>query len=94
MIGLPAYGDGFGPTTLDVLEVRTGAKVRSWTAARNGRSATYFGELWEDPEHVLIETYQADRCAIVRLGVDGSMEYAVPPRRCTMTTDKLWLQTR
>jgi len=94
VIGLPAYGDGFGPTTLDVLEVRTGARVRSWTAARNGQSAAYFGELWEDPDHVLIETFQANRCAIVRLGVDGSMEYAVAPRRCTMTTDKLWLQTR
>lgn len=50
------------------------------------------GGMWEDPEHVLIETYQADRCAIVRLGLDGSMEYAVEPRRCrSVGLDKLML---
>jgi hypothetical protein len=92
VLGLPAYGDGLGPTTLDLLDLRTGALVRSWTADRRGDSATYFGEMWEDPEHVLIETFQANRCAIVRLGVDGSMEYAAPPRRCSSVgIDKLVL---
>ena len=86
VLGTPAYGDGFGPTTLDVLTTRDGAAVRSFTAARNGRSATYFDEVWEDAEHVLVVTYQAGRWAVVRLGVDGSMEYAVAPRRGSMDT--------
>jgi hypothetical protein len=79
VIGIPAYGDGFGPTTLDLLELRTGNRVRSWVADRKGRSATYFGELWEDPEHLLVVTFQDQEWAVVRLGLDGSMEYAVAP---------------
>jgi hypothetical protein len=81
VLGLPAYGDGFGPTTLDVLATADGAVVRSFTSARDGRSAAYFDEVWEDAGHVLVVTYQAGKWAVVRLGVDGSMEYAVAPRR-------------
>lgn len=80
VIGLPSYGDGFGPTTLDVLGTRDGKVVHAFTPSRRGDSATYFDEVWEDDEHVLVVTYQADEWAIVRLGLDGSMEYAVPPR--------------
>lgn len=80
VIGLPSYGDGFGPTTLDLLRTRDGRTVHSFTASRRGDSATYFDEVWEDDEHMLVVTYQGDEWAIVRLGLDGSMEYAVPPR--------------
>jgi hypothetical protein len=80
LVGTPAYGDGFGPTRLDLLALRTGDRVRSWTPDRRGRSATYFDQVWEDPEHLLVVTFQADEWAIVRLGTDGSMEYAVAPR--------------
>jgi hypothetical protein len=79
VIGIPAFGDGFGPTTLDLLELRTGDRVRSWVADRRGRSATYFGEVWEDSEHLLVVTFQDQEWAVVRLGLDGSMEYAVAP---------------
>ncbi len=80
VIGLPSYGDGFGPTALDVLRTRDGGVVHAFTPSRRGDSATYFDEVWEDADHVLVVTYQADEWAIVRLGLDGSMEYAVPPR--------------
>ncbi|WP_107772021.1 hypothetical protein [Nocardioides sediminis] len=80
VVGTPAYADGFGPTRLDLLELRSGDRVRSWTPDRRGRSATYFDQVWEDPEHLLVVTYQAGEWAVVRLGTDGSMEYAVPPR--------------
>ena len=60
--------------------------ARSFASARNGRSATYFDEVWEDAEHVLVVTFQADKWAVVRLGIDGSMEYAVAPRRRSMDT--------
>jgi len=95
VLGTPAYADGFGPTTLDLLTTADGSVVRSFTSARNGRSATYFDEVWEDATHVLVVTYQADRWAVVRLGVDGSMEYAVAPRRGTIDTRAPFqLQTR
>ncbi len=80
VLGTPAYADGFGPTVLRVLSTRDGSVITSFTAARDGRSATYFDEVWEDATHVLVVTYQAGEWAVVRLGVDGSMEYAVAPR--------------
>ncbi len=95
VLGTPAYADGFGPGTLDLLTTADGSVARSFTSARNGRSATYFDEVWEDAGHVLVVTYQADRWAVVRLGVDGSMEYAVAPRRGTMDARAPFqLQTR
>ncbi|GAB3027920.1 hypothetical protein GCM10011376_16770 [Nocardioides flavus (ex Wang et al. 2016)] len=95
VLGTPAYADGFGPTALAVLATSDGKPVHSFTSARDGRSATYFDEVWEDPEHVLVVTFQADRWAVVRLGVDGSMEYAVAPRRGSMDmSSPFQLQTR
>lgn len=80
LVGTPAYSDGFGPTRLDLLAVADGDRVRSWTPDRRGRSATYFDQVWEDSEHLLVVTFQDDAWAVVRLGTDGSMEYAVAPR--------------
>ena len=80
VVGTPAYADGFGPTRLDLLDLRTGERVRSFTPDRRGRSATYFDQVWEDAEHLLVVTFQAGEWAVVRLGTDGSMEYAVAPR--------------
>ena len=80
VLGLPAYGDGFGPQQLDLLATADGSVLRTFAPARNGDSATYFDEVWEDAEHVLVVTFQAGKWAVVRLGVDGSMEYAVAPR--------------
>lgn len=86
VLGLPAYGDGFGPTVLDVLATADGSVVHTFTYARDGGSATYFDEVWEDAEHVLVVTFQDGEWAVVRLGVDGSMEYAVAPRSGSMDT--------
>ncbi|NYE37273.1 hypothetical protein F4692_002406 [Nocardioides cavernae] len=95
VLGTPAYADGFGPTALDVLATADGSVVRSFAAARDGSSATYFDEVWEDAAHVLVVTWQDDEWAVVRLGVDGSMEYAVAPRRGSMDTRAPFqLQTR
>ncbi len=58
--------------------------VRTFAASRDGSSATYFDEVWEDAQHVLVVTFQDGEWAVVRLGVDGSMEYAVAPRRGSM----------
>lgn len=95
VLGTPAYADGFGPGTLDVLATADGSVVRSFTHRRGGGSATYFDEVWEDAGHVLVVTYQDGEWAVVRLGVDGSMEYAVAPRRGSMDTwSPFQLQTR
>lgn len=86
VLGTPAYADGLGPGRLDVLDLRTGRRLRSWTSSRTGDSATYFEETWEDAEHVLVVTLTGESTwAVVRLGLDGTMEYAVPPRRVRPT---------
>lgn len=95
VLGTPAYADGFGPSVLDVLTTTDGAVARTFTYARNGHSATYFDEVWEDDDHVLVVTYQDGEWAVVRLGTDGSMEYAVAPRVGSMDTRSPFrLQTR
>jgi hypothetical protein len=81
VLGLPAYLDGLGPGRLDLLDLRTGQRVRSWTSSRRD-SVVYFDEVWEDADHVLVVTFDGDETwSVVRLGLDGSLEYAVPPRR-------------
>lgn len=95
VLGTPAYADGFGPTVLDLLATADGSVVRTFAAARDGSSATYFDEVWEDADHVLVVTYQEGEWAVVRLGVDGSMEYAVAPRAGSMDARPPFrLQTR
>ena len=95
VLGTPAYADGFGPKVLDVLATADGSVSRTFTYARNGHSATYFDEVWEDAEHVLVVTFQDGEWAVVRLGVDGSMEYAVAPRAGSIDTRSPFrLQTR
>ena len=95
VLGTPAYADGFGPGALDVLATADGSVAHTFTYSRRGHSATYFDEVWEDAEHVLVVTYQDGEWAVVRLGVDGSMEYAVAPRRGSMDARAPFqLQTR
>ncbi|MEO5661854.1 MAG: hypothetical protein ABIR39_01100 [Nocardioides sp.] len=78
VLGTPAYADGFGPTALDVLDLRTGRLQNSWISTRKA-TTTYFDEVWEDATHILVVTYSDEEFAVVRLGLDGSMEYAVAP---------------
>ena len=95
VLGLPSYGDGSGPNVLDLLATADGSVVHSFVSARNGHSATYFEEVWEDAEHVLVVTYQDGEWAVVRLGLDGAMEYAVEPQRTSMDRGTPFqLQTR
>lgn len=77
LIGLPGYLDGLGPTYLALLDVATGKPAVEWRGT--AVSATYFDQAWEDDEHVLLVTWQDGEWSIVRAGLDGSLEYAVPP---------------
>lgn len=95
VLGLPAYGDGFGPTTLDVLTTADGSVARTFRSPTHGAVTAYFGEVWEDASHVLVVTFSDEEWAIVRLGLDGSMEYAVAPRAGSSgLRSPLQLQTR
>ena len=92
LVGLPAYLDGFGPNALDLLSMVDGSAVQSWTGDED--SATYFDQVWEDDQHVLVRTFQDRQWAVVRIGLDGSMEYAVAPAAGDSFESPFILQTR
>jgi hypothetical protein len=69
-------GDGLGPTGLAVYDADDGTPVFDLTVADHGHVRQM---VWEDSSHVLATVYQAGHWAVVRVGLDGSREYAVPP---------------
>ncbi len=77
MMGLPAYPDGLGPNQLAMYDL-TGKRLFDRRATEQAQ-ATFQSQAWEDDTHVLISVFQAGKWSIVRIGTDGSMEYAVPP---------------
>lgn len=76
LLGTSAYGDGLGDAELAVFDAGSG---RSQLQLRTTRGAVITQMAWEDDSHVLAVVLQGQRAAIVRIGVDGRAEYAVPP---------------
>ncbi|MGN6782871.1 MAG: hypothetical protein ACTHJH_15360, partial [Marmoricola sp.] len=76
LLGTTAYGDGMGDTQLTVFDASTGGSVMDLHTARD---AAITQMAWEDDAHVLAVVVQGQRAGIVRIGVDGRAEYAVPP---------------
>lgn len=72
----PAYVDGAGSSELAVLDARTGAVVLDLHTIKDAYVAQV---VWEDETHLLAVVGQGSRAAILRIGLDGSREYAVPP---------------
>jgi hypothetical protein len=71
----PPYLDGFGQGMAAVLD-DDGEEVASWHSAGQ---AALLDTVWEDDDHVLAMVWQDDAWAVLRLGLDGSVELAVPP---------------
>jgi hypothetical protein len=55
-----------------------GPELATWQGA-GGDAPTIVQTVWEDDEHALAVVWAAGEWSIVRFGVDGSSEYAVPP---------------
>jgi hypothetical protein len=73
----PPYVEGFGSTGLAILD--TTGSVR-WDRHSTVKSqATVLSVAWEDPSHLLATVFQGGSWSVVRFGIDGHMEYAVPP---------------
>lgn len=72
----PAYADGPGSSQMAVLDARTGAPVLDLQTVRD---AFIPQVAWEDDTHLLVVVGEGQRAAILRIGLDGSREYAVPP---------------
>jgi hypothetical protein len=61
-----------------IYDAATG-KATTYRVANAGDSAFYGYFAWEDDSHLLFSAYQDGKWSIVRMGVDGAMEYAVAP---------------
>jgi WD40 repeat protein len=64
--------------SIAIYDTATG-KATAYRIANAGDSAYYAYVAWEDDSHILFSAYQDGTWSIVRMGVDGAMEYAVPP---------------
>lgn len=78
LLAFDTIGDGIGEGVLAFLSADDGEVLLD----RNNHDsqAFYNHAVWEDDEHVLAAVFQEGEWAMVRVGTDGSMEYAVAPR--------------
>ena len=72
-----AYHDGASSGTIAVFA--TAGDRMAYRVRTNQHTAGYWQAVWEDDTHVLFTAIQDGTWSIVRMGVDGSLEYAVPP---------------
>ena len=74
------YGDGIGSGTIAVF-----ATDGDRLAYRNNHSTQdlrfYNSAVWEDETHVLFSLFQDGKWSIVRMDVNGAMEFAVAPEK-------------
>lgn len=76
LLGGPAYRDGAGDRELAVLDATSGKVVLDLRTAGEGFVQQV---VWEDSAHLLVTLSEGGRWAVVRIGLDGRREYAVPP---------------
>lgn len=76
LLASSAYGDGFGDTSLTVLDGVTGEVALDLTTA-DGAAITSMQ--WEDNGHVLAVVSDQQRWSVQRISLNGSREYAVAP---------------
>jgi hypothetical protein len=73
-----AYFDGAGSSELAVLDAATGTVVLDLHTAQD---AFVSQVVWEDDSHLLAVVGEGRQAAILRIGLDGVREYAVPPTK-------------
>ena len=59
---------------------RSGHRLAEWSRKRTGYRHQVADVTWEDSRHLLVVVYARGAWSVVRLGADGSREYAVAPR--------------
>ena len=74
------YGDGIGPGTIAIF-----ATVGDRLSYRNNHSTKdlrfYNSAVWEDETHVLFSLFQDGKWSMVRMDVNGAMEFAIAPQK-------------
>ena len=79
VLGMGSSRSGIGADRIAVLDAADGRVV--FELSSDELHQTSVAQLtWEDDSHALAVIYADGKWAVVRIGLDGSMEYAVPPR--------------
>jgi hypothetical protein len=78
VVAAQAYGDGLGDGEFAILDAADGTPLVD-LISEGDTFTTVMDTRWEDDTHVLIKTFQNGKHALVRISLDGEMEYAVPP---------------
>jgi hypothetical protein len=73
----PTYFDGLGPTSISMYDVDGDRLFQR--QSDNKHQAAVSDAQWEDSTHLLGSVFQEGKWSLVRIGSDGSLEYAVPP---------------
>jgi len=76
MLGTDPYLDGLGQRTVAFLDAKGGV-LTHFRSPQDG--PTIIQMAWEDPDHALAVVVERNSWSVLRVGVDGSMEYAVAP---------------
>jgi hypothetical protein len=76
LLASSAYADGMGDSQVAVLDSATGKTLLDLKTADQAVTTQV---VWEDDSHLLAVVIDQGRWAVVRIGLDGSRELALPP---------------
>lgn len=92
LLGVGSIGDGFADTQTAILDAADGTVLVDLRSDQKTQTGV-LQLAWEDDSHALAVTYADGQWAVVRIGLDGTMEYAVPPRRGSDFERPFYLQS-
>ena len=91
--GTQTYYDGLGTSSIAVFDLQ-GTKLFERRSDETHQAVIPVpGPVWEDDSHLLVPTYQDGLWSLVRISSDGSMDYAVAPRKGPMESSPFVLPT-
>ena len=79
VFGVGSIGDSIGDGHVSILDAATGTVLVDVQSSEQHQAIVHDWS-WEDDSHVLLLVTEGYDWSVVRLGTDGSMEYAVEPR--------------
>jgi hypothetical protein len=90
IVGLAAYSDGPGSSSLSILDARTGEPVVDYRGPRGRTISGVDQVVWEDGDTVLATVTQGPDQTIVRAELDGALSRVAP----TLPTEGLNIEYR
>ena len=86
------YHSGAGASTIAVFA--TAGDLTAYRLNRTQETRFYNDAVWEDDTHVLFSMFQDGEWSVVRMDVQGAMEYAVPPQPGSFDETPFRFETR